>query len=205
MFFFYNFRIDIMYKVISIEVNLFGHISKNYLEVNMNRRYKKHINKTRYRNYIMSHIENNIKNYLIVTLIFVIGIIIGVIFINKRTEVQSDEIKTYINSSVTLLKENNNIDTFLFLKNSIKNNILIAIFLWFMGSTVIGISIVYFTICFRGFCLGYTISSVIISIGIGKGIIFFISALFLQNILFIPCIFALAVSGMKLHRFNHGR
>ena len=33
----------------------------------------------------------------------------------------------------------------------------------------------------------------------GKGILFLLSSVFLQNILFIPCILALAVSGMKLH------
>ena len=68
-----------------------------------------------------------------------------------------------------------------------------------MGSTVIGISIVYITICFRGFCLGYTISSIISSYGLGKGILFLSSTILLQNILFIPCIIVLAVSGMKLH------
>ncbi len=33
----------------------------------------------------------------------------------------------------------------------------------------------------------------------GKGILFLISTIFLQNILFIPCILMLAVSGMKIH------
>jgi len=33
----------------------------------------------------------------------------------------------------------------------------------------------------------------------GKGILFLLSALLLQTILFIPCILALAVSGMRLH------
>lgn len=33
----------------------------------------------------------------------------------------------------------------------------------------------------------------------GKGILFLLSSLLLQTILFIPCILALAVSGMRLH------
>lgn len=85
------------------------------------------------------------------------------------------------------------------LKDSIKKNIVLAIILWFMGSTVIGISIVYLIVAFRGFCLGYTISSVIATCGLWKGILFVLSTVFLQNIIFIPCIIALSVSGMRLH------
>ncbi|MDO5555094.1 MAG: stage II sporulation protein M [Clostridia bacterium] len=34
---------------------------------------------------------------------------------------------------------------------------------------------------------------------LGKGLLFLFSTILLQNILFIPCVIALAVSGMKLH------
>ena len=110
---------------------------------------------------IYLHIEKNIKEYAIFTIIFVIGIIIGIFFINNTSENQKSEITSYINSFVNNIKQETNIDEMQLLKNSIKNNFIITLLLWFMGSTVIGISIVYIIICFRGFCLGYTISSII--------------------------------------------
>ena len=55
-------------------------------------------------------------------------------------------------------------------------------------------------ILYRGFCLGYTISTIIISMGLGKGIIFVFSMLLLQNLIFIPAILAIAVSGIKLYK-----
>lgn len=131
----------------------------------MNRRYRKR-KKSKIKEAILLHLQNNLKNYLIVSIIFLIGIIIGVIFINNISENQSSEITNYIRSFSNQLKDNSDINTLLMLKDSIKKNIILAIFLWFMGSTVIGISIVYLTICFRGFCLGYTISSIILSFGI---------------------------------------
>ena len=164
--------------------------------VKMNRRFR---NTSKLKSCIITHVDNNVRNYLIVSIIFTIGIIVGIIFINKTSEVQFNEIKTHITSSINYLKENKNVDTFLFLIESLKKNILIAIFLWIMGSTVVGIPVVYLTVGFRGFCLGYTISSIILSLGIGKGILFLLSTILLQNILFIPCILAMAVSGMKLH------
>lgn len=132
----------------------------------MNRRYRRKRKESKFKEVIFSHIENNIKEYLIVTIIFLIGIVIGVIFINNISENQSSEITGYITSFIQELKDNKDINSLLLLKDSIKKNVVLAIFLWFMGSTVIGISVVYLIVCFRGFCLGYTISSIILSLGI---------------------------------------
>ena len=147
----------------------------------MNRRYRRKRKESKIKQIILTHIENNIKNYAIVSIIFLIGIVIGVIFINNTSEAQSSEITNYITSFSQDLKENQNIDNLLLLKDSIKKNVVLAIFLWFMGSTVIGISVVYLTICFRGFCLGYTISSIILSLGIRKGNAIFIICTFSSN------------------------
>ena len=68
------------------------------------------------------------------------------------------------------------------------------------GSTVIGVPFVYGIIAFRGFCIGFTASSIIATLGTQKGILFLCTSLLLQNILFIPCILALGVSGLKLYK-----
>ena len=59
---------------------------------------------------------------------------------------------------------------------------------------------VYGIIVYRGFCVGYTMSSVIACLGTGKGILFAVTSLLFQNILFIPCVISLGVSGMKLYK-----
>ena len=134
----------------------------------MNRRYEYKRKQSKIKELIVSHLENNIKEYTIISIIFFIGIIIGIIFINKTSETQISEINNYIYTFVQDLKNDSNINELLLLKDSLRKNCVLAIFLWFMGSTVIGISIVYITICFRGFCLGYTISSIISSYGVRK-------------------------------------
>ena len=51
--------------------------------------------------------------------------------------------------------------------NTVLTVLIISYFslIWFMGLTVIGIFVVYLIICFRGFCFGYTISSIILALG----------------------------------------
>lgn len=152
------------------------------------------------RDTIIDHIRNNIKEYATVVLIFFIGIIIGIIFINNVNEEQGTEISNYINNFIDSIHENSTINFFNLLKESISSNIVLTICLWFAGCTVIGMPIVYGIIAFRGFCIGYTVSSIIATLGTGKGLAFSISTILLQNILLIPAIFALSVSGIKLYK-----
>lgn len=162
---------------------------------NINRRYNK-----KYKGIIISHVQNNIREYTIGSIIFLIGILLGIFFVNNLNEVQTFEISTYITDSISTIKEVEKINQLAILKESIGNNIILVVLLWLMGSTVIGLLLVYLIVCFKGFCFGYTLSSIIYVLGTGKGILFFILTMFLKNIIAIPCTIALAVSGMRLYK-----
>ena len=45
---------------------------------------------------IKSHIAENLKAYIIVSIILLIGITLGVIFVNNMSEAQTQDIQTYI-------------------------------------------------------------------------------------------------------------
>lgn len=161
---------------------------------------KKHKKSHKIANVLLEHIRNNAKDYLILLLLFILGIVIGVFFINHTSQEQKQEITSYINTFITSLKENKAIDHFSLLKDSLIKNISLALLLWFIGSTVTLIPLIYGIVAFRGFCLGYTISSAVAILGGGKGILFSIATLLFQNILFIPALLAIALSGIKLYK-----
>ncbi|MCI9286494.1 MAG: hypothetical protein HFJ57_00635 [Clostridia bacterium] len=117
---------------------------------------------------LISYLRNNIKEYSIVMIIFLIGLIFGVIFVNNAGKNQINEITSYINDFVGNLKNNIEINKAQLLKDTLISNFLLALELWFVGSTVIGLPIVYGMIAYRGFCLGYTISSIIATLGMRK-------------------------------------
>ncbi len=157
-------------------------------------------NKTsRLKEILYTHIKNNLKEYLIVLILFLIGLIFGIIFVNNASSSQINEIVTYINEFIENIKTDTKIDRVQLLQNTLISNLILTFIFWFMGSTVIGIPIVYGIVIYRGFCFGYTVSSIIASLGIGKGILFSLTALLAHNIILIPCILALAVSGIKLY------
>ena len=88
-------------------------------------------------NIIFQHLINNSKEYIVVTLIFIIGIFLGVMFINNAQETQISEITSYLNNFIEKLKNTENLETMKMLKTSIFENIILALTLWFFGTTVI--------------------------------------------------------------------
>ena len=149
---------------------------------------------------LKNYVKNNYKEYILTSLIFIIGLFIGVMIINNCTEIQSSEITTYLNEFITKFKGIQNINKTSLIFTSIKNNIILAVIIWLAGTTVIGLPIVLIAVMLRGLILGYTISAVTLTLGAPKGIIFCLISIFLQNILFIPAVLTLGVSSIKLYK-----
>lgn len=89
---------------------------------------------------IKQHIINNKREYIIIALFFIIGIFLGVLFVNNIKEEQKEQIVTYVNDYITKMKDTDNINNIDVLKSSIKQNLLITIGIWFFGTTVIRVA-----------------------------------------------------------------
>ena len=147
---------------------------------------------------IKQDILNNTKSYIVVIGIFIIGILFGVIFINQMEN--KDEITNYINTYIDETKTIQSANFMEELKDDVKQNTGLVFLLWFAGTTIIGIPIVLALILFRGFCLGYTISTCVYVLGKIKGLIFVLITILMQNIIYIPALIILGVSSIKLYK-----
>ena len=58
-----------------------------------------------YKNALKDYIKNNYKEYLLVSLLFLIGLFVGVMIVNNSTESHISEITTYINEFITKYKQ----------------------------------------------------------------------------------------------------
>ncbi|MCI8444151.1 MAG: hypothetical protein HFJ37_03130 [Clostridia bacterium] len=86
---------------------------------------------------LKQHIINNRKEYIIVTLLFIIGIFLGVLFVNNIQEAPRVEIESYLQNFIEKMKTIQNLEHMSLLKTSIGQNIGLAIIIWFFGTTVI--------------------------------------------------------------------
>lgn len=152
------------------------------------------------RSVLFNYINNNKREYLIVIILFFIGLIIGVLFVNNLNDTRVTEVNNYLSDLCNNIIEKNNINLFDIFKKSIKSNILIIFLLWFGASTIIGIPIVYGINVIKGFSIGCTISCLLNSFGTGNGLLLSISFLMLHNVVFIPVMFSACVSGVQLYK-----
>lgn len=149
---------------------------------------------------LFNYINNNKREYLIVIILFFIGLIIGVLFVNNLNDIKITEVNNYLNELCSNITKRENIDLFDIFKKSMKSNIFIMFLLWFGASTIVGIPIVYGINIVKGFSIGCTISCLLSSLGTGNGLLLSFSFLMLHNIIFIPVMFSACVSGVKLYK-----
>lgn len=152
------------------------------------------------KNILLDYIIRNKKNFIIIASLFCIGIAMGIFFVNNSNEHQIAEIKIYVDTLITNIKDAKNIDKLNILCLSIKQNVLFILLIWFLGCTIIGGFLIYIAIIYKGFSIGYTISAMIAVLGMKNGTIVSLVALFMQNLIFLPAFFIIAENGIKLYK-----
>ena len=149
---------------------------------------------------IVNYVDTNAKTFIAVTIMLIIGLVLGIISINNIDVVNKNQITSYINNFISNIKVSSDFSNVEILKNSIKNNFYTTIILWFLGSTIIGMPLIFAFIIYKGYSIGYTMGAIIATLGTGKGIIFIFTTMFLKYIIYVPCIIFMAVSGINLYK-----
>ena len=152
---------------------------------------------------LIDYIDRNKKTFIILISFFIIGIFVGVTLLNNLSSNLKQEVDSYIESVITLLKENNEINMFEMFLISIKENILFILLIWFLGLTIIGGYFIYLTVLYKGFLLGYTAAAFIATLGIKTGTLVIIVSLLMQNVVFIPAMLLISENGIKLCKGIH--
>lgn len=150
-------------------------------------------------NKIKKHLKENVKSYFILFVILLLGIIVGIAFINHSNDAQRDQISNYVHGFTTTIKDNK-IDYVALLKNSIKSNIKIILLIIFVSMSLFGTIGNYIISFYKGFSLGYTISSIIAVFGVAKGLTFSMSLILLSEMVYIPAMFYLMICSIKFYK-----
>ncbi len=149
---------------------------------------------------LLEYVLKNKKSFLLILVLFILGVMFGIGFINSADSSQIDEIKKYVTELVENIKTYDNINKTELFSQSLTQNALTILLIWFLGCTIIGSIFIFVAIVYRGFSLGYTVGAIIACLEVKKGCAFTFLGLLPQNLLFLPAFFILCESGIKLYK-----
>ncbi|MBU3161763.1 stage II sporulation protein M [Clostridium frigoris] len=144
---------------------------------------------------VNKHIQENYWLYIISILCVFTGIILGIYSVKYMGEFERNDLVNYL---INFIDPSNTsgISYKLIFFQSIKNNLPVIIFLWFLGLTIVGLPIIVIIDLLKGFTVGFTFSFMIS--GLGKsGVGIAILGVLPQNLIYIPCIIFASVISME--------
>lgn len=146
-------------------------------------------------NSVYRFIKNDAIIYAIIMTLFIIGVFSGSFYFRMKNDESKNDTSNYIEESLSRIKE---VDSKEKLNKSLLKNIGIALLFWVLGASVIAIPLLFAYIVYKGFALGYTISSLLLTYGLIKGNIVSFTSLFLHNLFSFFAILIAMTSSIKL-------
>ncbi|HLR72557.1 MAG TPA: stage II sporulation protein M [Pseudogracilibacillus sp.] len=149
------------------------------------------------------YILQNDTTYIFISILFLMGVIFGAIFVNSLSITQKEDLFYYLNQFFHQITNENMMNKTEVFKISFWQNVQLLGLIWILGISIIGFPIVFILLFLKGIVIGFTVGFLVSEMGLsGVGLVF--GSIFPQNILFIPIyIFIAAASvgfSMKLIR-----
>lgn len=146
---------------------------------------------------ILKNIKEN-KLFTILLIITILSILLGILFPAILTTDNKELIKTSITDYFTAI-DNNKIEYIKSLITILSNNIFVTISIWLLGISIIGIIIIIIEVFIKGFIVGFSFTSILVTYGIKGiliGIIYTISNILSLLITFLLSYYAISFSIM---------
>lgn len=140
---------------------------------------------------IKQHISNNRGQYIIISLIFIAGIIAG----DYKAAGLDGGVKNHLTSLIDNFLQGGyrpEVDVQILMVNAFLNQARTIVLIWFLGLTVIGIPLILFIVFLKGFSLGFTIGF-LVQEKASAGLVISLFSILPQNIVYIPFIIIWAV------------
>jgi len=143
---------------------------------------------------LIEYFKRNIIQYIFLSTVLITGIIIGSITVNLISDIQLQNIQSFISGFLANVN-NISVDYSSIFYISISNNMKTAALLIILGISIVGIPFILGIILFRGFVLGFTVGFLIEQLG-SKGLILSVLSILPQNLIILPCILSIGVTGL---------
>jgi stage II sporulation protein M len=149
--------------------------------------------------FLIEYIKKYKVTYISVIAVFLLGLIIGICVTFKIPADEKNDIENFLHTSVEELK-NGNLDRKEVFKEALFSNLKLVAIIWILGCSVIASFTIYILMIYKGFMLGYIITIIILILGGTSGIKFLMLTVIFKNVIFLPMVFLLATSGIRMYK-----
>lgn len=149
--------------------------------------------------FLIEYIKKYKITYISVIVTFLIGACLGIFVAFKIPKNDKNSVNDYINNTIEIAKDRKIDRQYLFKEKLIENFKTLGI-VWLLGCTIIASFTIYIFMIYKGILFGYITTIILIILGIGKGLKFLLPTILIKNIIFLPIIFLLSTSGIRLYK-----
>lgn len=143
------------------------------------------------------YLRSNIAAYFFVTLIFIIGVVVGALAVKTLPEEQKTELLGYLRIFFQgLIKGAETMQEQGLLYSIMLNNAKTIGLIWLLSFTVIGIPFVLFIIFTRGFVIGFTVGF-LVNEYVVQGLLFALVSVLPHNFFAVPAVIVTGVSAVS--------
>lgn len=152
---------------------------------------------------LKQHIRNNRWQYLVISLVFLIGLVMG----SQKVDGLDGGVRDHLVQMIdNYLQEGRDAPVYgpgIFMA-ALATQAKTIVAIWFLGLTVIGVPLILAVVFLRGYALGFTIGFLAQQKG-GAGIVMSILTILPQNLVYIPLLVIWSVIAVNLSAYLMGR
>lgn len=138
------------------------------------------------------HIRDQFGMYLLVLLIFTLGVVAGALSVKLMGDAQASELNEYFYLFVDYLTEQQPVNQALILQRSVLQNGKLVLALWLCGTVFFGFVAALAVVFYRGFTIGFTVGFLAEQNAV-RGVLFSLGAILPQNLVYVPVILVTGV------------
>ncbi|WAA10500.1 stage II sporulation protein M [Fervidibacillus albus] len=143
-------------------------------------------------NVIQQHIQKHSPMYIFHTVLFIMGIVFGAIFVNSLSTTQKDDLFYILNEYFHQLQQNETVQPIDVFWHSIGYNSKYIGLMWVLGASMIGLPLVFILLFLKGVVIGFTVGFIVQQVG-WKGVFLAIGSVLPQNFIIVPVFISMAV------------
>lgn len=152
------------------------------------------------RHSILGYIKTHIVAYFFLSLIFIIGIVVGALAVKTLPDEQKSELISYLRLFFQgLTSDGGAHNTMTIFQSALYSNVKAIGFIWLLGLTVIGLPIVFFIVFTRGFIIGFTVGFLVNEYFV-KGLAFALVSVLPHNFIAVPALITASVAAVTFSR-----